>query len=222
MKSRALFLCTAFALLSATACKSEIDGKSKAKVEDRKATPAKKPEAEAKKPAAAGAAHGLTLNAEKSSLKFVGAKVTGDHSGEFHKISGAGKLNGKNLESLQVKVDTTNLSTDAQKLTAHLKSPDFFDVAKFPTSEFKSTSITAKAGPKGETHEVAGNLTLRGVTKGITFPATIHVSGQSVHSKAEFTINRKDFGILYKGKADDLIKDEVLLKLELFFGAGAH
>jgi polyisoprenoid-binding protein YceI len=62
---------------------------------------------------------------------------------------------------------------------------------------------------------VTGNLELHGVTKSITFPATITVQGDAVTVKADFAINRKDFGIVYPGKPDDLIKDEVLLKLNI-------
>jgi len=62
---------------------------------------------------------------------------------------------------------------------------------------------------------VTGNLELHGVTKSITFPATITVQGDTVAVKAEFAINRKDFGIVYPGKPDDLIKDDVLLRLNI-------
>jgi polyisoprenoid-binding protein YceI len=62
---------------------------------------------------------------------------------------------------------------------------------------------------------VTGNLELHGVTKSITFPATIKMSADAVDVDAEFAINRKDFGIVYAGKPDDLIKDDVLIKLEI-------
>jgi polyisoprenoid-binding protein YceI len=96
----------------------------------------------------------------------------------------------------------------------HLKSPDFFDVAQFPTATFTSTAI--KAGAEGgATHTVTGTLDLHGVKKSITFPATIAVGADTVSVKSEFAINRKDFNIVYPGKPDDLIKDEVLLKLDI-------
>jgi polyisoprenoid-binding protein YceI len=97
---------------------------------------------------------------------------------------------------------------------AHLKSPDFFDVAKFPKATFTSTSIKA-GGEKGATHTVTGNLELHGVKKSISFPATIKVAGDAVDANASFGINRKDFGVNYPGKADDLVKDEILLTLTI-------
>jgi len=95
-----------------------------------------------------------------------------------------------------------------------LKSPDFFDVEKFPKAKFVSTAIKA-GGDNGATHTVTGNLELHGVTKAITFPAQIKVDPDAVSVVAEFSINRKDFSIVYPGMPDDLIKDDVLLKLSL-------
>ena len=65
----------------------------------------------------------------------------------------------------------------------------------------------------GATHSVTGNFDLHGIKKSITFPATIQVAPDSVSVNAEFAINRKDFALLYPGKADDLIRDGVVIKL---------
>jgi polyisoprenoid-binding protein YceI len=67
----------------------------------------------------------------------------------------------------------------------------------------------------GAAYVVTGNLELHGVTKSVTFPATIDVTPSAVAVKAEFGVNRKDFGIVYPGAADDLIKDNVLLQISL-------
>ena len=88
------------------------------------------------------------------------------------------------------------------------------DVAKFPKASFASTSIKA-GGEKGASHTVTGNLTLHGVTKSITFPATIKTTGTGIDADAEFAINRKDFGLVYAGKPDDLIRDDVVIKLTI-------
>jgi polyisoprenoid-binding protein YceI len=96
-----------------------------------------------------------------------------------------------------------------------LKTKDFFEVERFPTSHFVATSFQPIT--QGGTHTVTGDLELHGVKKQISFPATITVQGNSASGKAEFKINRKDFGIEYRGMADDLIKDDVLLKLDLNF-----
>ena len=62
---------------------------------------------------------------------------------------------------------------------------------------------------------VTGDLELRGQKKAVTFPAVIKVAPDSVSVAAEFAINRKDFGIVYAGKADDLIREDVVIKLDL-------
>jgi len=151
-----------------------------------------------------------------SKVEFVGAKITGKHDGGFKAFSGTVQLVEGDPSKSQVtaEIDTTSLYADQEKLTGHLKSPDFFDVAKHPKTRFTSTSIKA-GGDKGASHTVTGNLELHGVTKSISFPATIKAHDGAVDVDAEFAINRKDFGLVYPGKPDDLIKDDVLIKLEI-------
>ena len=62
---------------------------------------------------------------------------------------------------------------------------------------------------------VTGELDMRGVKKEITFPATITLTPENVAVKSEFSVNRKNFGIAYAGKADDLIRDDVLIQLDI-------
>jgi polyisoprenoid-binding protein YceI len=90
-------------------------------------------------------------------------------------------------------------------------SPDFFDVETYPTTTFNSTSIESAT----EGFTITGNLELHGVTKSISFPASIGVGEGQVTAEAEFFIKRNDFGIVYPGKPDDLIRDEVVIKLSL-------
>lgn len=155
-------------------------------------------------------------------IGFVGSKVTGSHTGDFKKWSGSVTLAGGKAEGgkLEFTVQTASVVADegsrndwTPKLEEHLKGADFFDTAKFPTATFASTEI--KAGGSGGSHTVKGNLTLRGVTKVVSFPATIVVKGSEVSGKTEFSINRKDFGLVYAGKADDLIRDGVVLKIDV-------
>jgi len=73
----------------------------------------------------------------------------------------------------------------------------------------------------GAQKTVTGNLDLHGVTKIITFPAEIHIADVAVTVKAEFAINRKDFNINYPGKPNDLIRDNVVIKLDLKATPGA-
>jgi polyisoprenoid-binding protein YceI len=170
-------------------------------------------------PAAAGAdAKGtpMTFASGDSKIDFVGAKVTRKHDGSFQRFSGTVNVVDKAPEksSVTVEIDVGSLKTDEEKLTGHLKTPDLLDVAKFPKAKFTSTAIKP-GGEKGATHTVTGNLELHGVTKAITFPATIKLGADTADVDAEFAINRKDFGIVYPGMPDDLIKDDVLLKLHV-------
>jgi polyisoprenoid-binding protein YceI len=146
----------------------------------------------------------------------VGAKVTGSHDGSFKEFSGSVDIADGDLtkSSVNVEIKMASLSIEPEKLAGHLKSGDFFDVEKFPTAKFVSTAVKA-GGDKGATHTVTGNLTMRGTEKSISFPATIKTEGDKVSVNAEFAINRKDFGIVYPGKPDDLIKDEVAIKLTI-------
>jgi len=165
---------------------------------------------------APAASEKLAITPDNSKVEFVAAKVTRSHNGSFKQFSGAVDLVNNSVESSRVTIDiqTGSVVTDEDALTKHLQTPDFFDVAKFPKATFVSTKI--EPGTKaGTTHEVTGNFELHGVKKSITFPATIHLAPDSVTVEAEFSINRKDFGLIYAGKADDLIRDGVVIKLSL-------
>jgi polyisoprenoid-binding protein YceI len=163
-----------------------------------------------------GATRTLALVAEKSEIGFVGAKITGKHTGKFRSVSGEAKVVGNTPKQVSFTVPMASIESDDEKLTGHLKGPDFFDVEKYPTSTFQSTSIIEKRAGES-THEITGNLSLHGVTKTITFPAKVTTADDGVTGTAEFTINRKDFGVVYPGKPDDLIKDDVLLSIKLVF-----
>jgi polyisoprenoid-binding protein YceI len=159
----------------------------------------------------------LAINNENSKVSFVGSKVTGKHDGGFNKFTGSINLvNGKPEESsVTVDIDAASVYTDADGLTKHLQTGDFFDVTKYPKATFTSTKIVPDAAAGEGKYAVTGDLELRGVKKSITFPATITITDSDVSVDSEFSINRKDFNILYAGKADDLIRDDVVLKLDL-------
>ena len=143
------------------------------------------------------------------------SKVTGSHHGSFKKFSGSIAFNGQpESSSVSVTIETNSVEADDPGLTKHLQTPDFFDVAKYPQATFVSTAIKP-GGDGGATHTVTGNLTMHGVTKSITFPATIAVTPAAVTVDSTFSINRKNFGINYAGAADNLIRDEVLMTLKV-------
>ena len=165
----------------------------------------------AAEPAEAAAA-GSTLKGDNTSgsIGFVGAKITGSHEGGFNTFTATGTVADGQLTAIEGTIDMASTHSDAEKLTGHLKSDDFFSIEQFTTSTFKSSSITAAEGG----HTVTGILSFHGVEKQISFPATITVADGSASLKAEFALNRKDFGVEYPGKPDDLIKDDVLVKLD--------
>src|SRR5712692_10586857 len=171
------------------------------------------PQKDSPKPAGAET---LVISPENSKVEFVAAKVTRSHNGSFKRFAGAIDLVKNSVEGSRVTIDieTASVVTDEDALTKHLQTPDFFDVAKYPKATFTSTKIEA-ASAGVATHNVTGNFELHGIKKSITFPATIQVAPDSVAVKAEFAINRKDFGLLYPGKADDLIRDGVVIRLTI-------
>ncbi len=206
----ALALCSTASL---AACQSQLDDKPKAEVKDAK------PKGDAPdEKALAHASKVVPLDKASSSVGFVGAKVTADHEGVFEQIDGKLTLSDAGAPTkLEITVNVGSLKIEPADLQGHLLSADFFDAPKFPESKFTSSEIRSKAGEGGATHEIEGELTLHGVTKVVTFPAKIETSPTLAKGSTEFKINRKEWNIVYPGMAEDLIKDDVLLKLSLSF-----
>ncbi len=147
--------------------------------------------------------------------------------GRFNVFSGALQLDEKNLanSSADVTVQATSIFTNVEKRDNHLRSADFFDVEKFPTLTFKSTKVTP--GENGS-FQMAGDLTIHGVTKPVVFNGTllgvgaIGMGGQNIGTRAGFeastTVNRKDFGLLWNRALDQggtLLGDDVTITLEV-------
>ena len=161
--------------------------------------------------ASAGKAYSFSPNG--STIDFIGSKVTGMHKGGFRKFAGEFQVTGGKIADTgnKVVIDTISLFADNERLTGHLKSPDFFNVAAHPTAVFETTSVAQNT----TNFTVTGNLTLHGITKQISFPADIKVSDGSADVNARFFLNRFDFEMKYPGKADDLIRKEVVLTLNI-------
>src|SRR5688500_7852621 len=127
------------------ACQSEITDKPAAEVSDTAATSATTDTATATQPA--GNVTTAKVIKEKSSIDVVGAKVTRDHKGEVPSFDGWIEYAGAQPSRISFDIDLNSAVTDTADLTTHLKSPDFFDVAKYPKATFTSTSLTpAPAG----------------------------------------------------------------------------
>ena len=151
-----------------------------------------------------------------SKVTWVGSKVTGKHDGGFGTFKGTVDVvdGAPEKSSVSVDIDADSLTSDTEKLTGHLKSPDFFDTKEHPKATFVSTAIK-KGGEKGATPTVTGNLTIKGITKSVTFPATVSLGADTATVDAEFAINRRDFSLNYAGKPNDLIRDDVVIKLTI-------
>jgi polyisoprenoid-binding protein YceI len=159
----------------------------------------------------------LPISPENSKVEFTGSKVTGKHDGGFKNFKGTIDLvNNKPEESqVSVEIDVNSMFTDDDKLTEHLKTADFFDAPQFPKASFVSTKIVPDAAKGAGNFTITGDFDLHGQKKSITFPAKIEVKDDKVEVNAEFSINRKEFGIAYAGKSDDLIRDDVVIRLDL-------
>lgn len=206
-------------LVALAGCKDPTEGKTAARVSDAiEPAPAPAPTTQAPaegEPTAAPAAKSYAFSGDSGSIGFEGSKVSGTHVGGFTAFTGTATVTGGDALTTQIDltIDMKSTQSDDPDLTTKLKSADFFDVEQFPTATFTSTSIVAS--PAGGTYDVTGNLTLHGVTKGITFPAEITIDGDALKAGAEFSIDRNDWGIVYAGVADDIIRPNVLLYFEV-------
>lgn len=200
-----------FVLATLVACAEDV-GKDKAAatVQEVPAAPA---EAAPAAPASATLKE-LTVDVTKSSVDALGAKITAQHPIKFPEFSGKVGIDGDAVKSVSFEVKIASLVADAEKLTEHLKKPDFLDAEKFPTATFTSTELKAGSDQAGATHTVTGDFTIHGVTKRISFPATVTVTPTEVSANSEFVINRQDFGVTYPGKPDDLVQDNVRLTIK--------
>lgn len=189
---------------------------------------------EAKK---AGAASGAVyeLAADGSVVHWRGTKPGGEHDGVVDVTEGKvmvdnGTVTGGSFTIDLNSIENHDLEGDMNaRLVGHLKSEDFFHTEEYPKAVFQIVSVEAKEGvaPEGgvqPTHEITGNLAMRGVTKSITFPAAISVTDSKVEATTnEFAINRTLWGVNFKSKTifaefkDDFIGDMINLKFDVEF-----
>lgn len=164
-------------------------------------------------------AKSLSIAAAQSKVIAIGTKVTGRHEIAFPikegqiTVSDDKCIAGGKITMDLSKLEVLDLQGDLKaKLEGHLRSEDFFLTEKYPEAVFE---ITGCEKANGDTVFLSGNLTMRGQTKNIKFPAVLHLHDGGLRAKANFNINRQEWGIAYKGKADDLIRDEVNINLDI-------
>ena len=146
--------------------------------------------------------------------------VISNVKGEFQSTKGVVKIDDKDLAKsmVDVTIDAASIHTREDKRDAHLRSPDFFDVERYPTITFKSTKVE-KAG--GDRYKVTGDLTMHGVTKPVVLDAALtpQVKGMmgEVRRGAQATtrVNRQDYGLKWNKtiEAGPLVGDDVAIEI---------
>ncbi|OYP36152.1 polyisoprenoid-binding protein [Rhodopirellula sp. MGV] len=165
----------------------------------------------------ASAAEELKIDTDSSTIAFVGTKPDGSHEGGFKKFKGHAHADHENpgASSLAIEIDTKSMWSDDEKLTNHLKSPDFFDVRKYPTVKFGSTKVDVTPGEEVSKAIITGKWTMLGKTVEVKVPTTVKVTDAGVLMVAEFKIDRTKWGMTYgQGKIDDEVKIEAKLVLK--------
>ena len=197
---------------------------------------------EAQEVATAENATSVSVNTAKSQVTWIGHKPAGKHNGTIGITKGEISLKGSEIVAGNFTIDINSLENldmageeGAGKLKNHLMSDDFFDAANFPEATFEVTAVAtydqAQLQPDKEeyqtefapaklsdvivenpTHFISGNLTMRGTTKNITFPAAVSIDNGVVKAVANFNIDRTDWGLSYGDEASalDKAKDQFL------------
>jgi polyisoprenoid-binding protein YceI len=156
------------------------------------------------------------LDPENSSVEFVCKHVLSNVRGMFKKPSGTVTLDEATPANSKVNatIDASSISTGVEERDTHLKSPDFFDVAKYPAITFVSSSVTRS---NATSYAVTGNLTMHGVTKPVTLAVTAsapfnHAGGIRRGIEATTSVNRKDFGLRweYPGEGPGIVVGDTI------------
>lgn len=170
------------------------------------------------------------VDASKSTFKWTGKKVTGSHWGYVKFSDGTLNLEKGLLTGGAFNVDMTSIDCQdlqgggAQKLVGHLKSDDFFGVDKFNKATLTIKTATSKGNNQ---YDIVADLTIKGVTNEVTFPATIAANGSVVTANATFNVNRTKYGIRYGSGSffdnlgDKAINDEFTVEVNLTANAEA-
>jgi polyisoprenoid-binding protein YceI len=168
------------------------------------------------------------VDTKSSLINWLAKKVTGQHTGTVNILNGEllidnGKLTGgkfeidfKSIKVLDLKDEEMN-----KKLTGHLKSDDFFAVEKFPVGKLEITGIKETSTTPGNNYSIKANLTIKGITKEISFPAKIDIDNNNAIAEATAEIDRTDWDIKFRSDkffenlGDNLIYDKISLEIKL-------
>jgi polyisoprenoid-binding protein YceI len=170
------------------------------------------------------------VDTSKSKLTWLGKKVTGEHTGTINISEGslttkANKITGGSFAIDMTSIKCTDLTNPGsnEKLVGHLKSDDFFGSEKHPKANFVITKITP--GEKDQ-YTIKGNLTIKGITNEVEFPATVSQVGGDIVAKAKIIVDRTKYDIKYRSGnfftdlGDKAIYDDFELNVELVANQG--
>jgi polyisoprenoid-binding protein YceI len=154
----------------------------------------------------------VALTPKNTTVQFVGTHVGEEPNpriGYFTKFEGELTLDGATsaLKGATLTIETPSLITPIGRLTGHLHSPDFFDVREYPEATFKSTKVEVTDASRGK-YKLTGELTIRDVTKSISFPVTLSTNDAGAVLTSRFKLNRSDYGMTF---GPDRVVDEVAM-----------
>lgn len=182
------------------------------------------------------------VDLSQSKIEWIGTKVSGYHTGTVQIKSGGLKIKNGKIEAGKFTMDMNSIlvlgpegskTEDNEKLQKHLKSADFFEVSAHPEANFEITDVKPYTGiireeesdPRQEeiseykvtspTHTISGNLTIKGITKNIEFPARVNITPSFAEAIAKFNIDRTLWNVIYPGQPDDLIRKDIHLGISL-------
>lgn len=172
-----------------------------------------------------GYAQKAEIDIRESHVTWTGSKLTGEHTGMLTLARGELKVDKKKLTGGLFEVDMNSITctdiTDKKsntRLVDHLKSDDFFSVRNHATSRLEITKVQ---GGKNNEYTVTGNLTIKGITRVISFPATVEITDKGVTANARITFDRSKYNIRFGSNSffdnlgDEMIYDDIELSVHL-------
>lgn len=166
----------------------------------------------------------IDVDVTTSTVKWMGAKVGGSHNGTINLNEGSLEMDNGQLTGGSFVIDMTSINCEdlegeyKGKLEGHLKSDDFFGVENFPTAAFNITNVVAQGPGK---YKVEGDLTIKGITKSVKFPAMVEETEGAYTATADITVDRSEFevkygsGSFFEGLGDKVIYDDFTLNVSL-------
>jgi polyisoprenoid-binding protein YceI len=171
------------------------------------------------------------VDTNASHVRFVGHGVGKNHPGKFKLEAGKVAVANNQITGGNFVIDIKSLDLEQKggmfdaKLHPHLMSGDFFDAEKFGTAKFEITGVQPYQKGSADTSiidganfMISGNLTLKDITKNVSFPAKVDLDGNTLKAKANFDIDRRQWEMNYrsdKSLGDKFISEKVNIELDL-------